>query len=322
MPSISLTVATRWRLEARTLPVLRLTKRAVDSLKPAARRFIAYDSELKGFGLKVAPSGSKSWCVEYRGGARGRSVGKRRMVLGSATTLTPEEARNAARGILARAALGEDPAATRIRAREIPSFNEFAERYLIEEAEAKLKPRSVVNYRIYLRKHASPLLGSKKLDKVRGLAHALMVIDPKSRKLIKVELQKAQSILPDTGKLWAGWPSALVKVGLGKELGAIAPADVAALHRQIGLTKPMTANHLHLCAELKLQFYDFNAVAHKRYLANCPRDTSKDIRFSKKLLQLSAISALVFENRKDSGPDPFIAVSLSACLDRSISQRE
>jgi integrase len=88
------------------------------------------------------------------------------MVLGSANTLAPEQARNAARDILARVALGEDPAASRSAAREMPSFREFAARYLSEEAEAKLKPRTVVNYEIYLRRHAIPVIGRIKLDRV------------------------------------------------------------------------------------------------------------------------------------------------------------
>ena len=185
------------------MPILKLTKRIIDDVQPTGRRFIVYDTELKGFGLKVTPSGSKTWCVEYRAGARGRSVSKRRMVLGAATTLTPDEARNAARTILARVALGEDPAAAREQAREIPSFREFAERYLLEEAEAKLKPKTVVNYRIYLRKHTFTALGSMKLDKVN-------------------------------------------------------PADIAALHRRIGQTRPMTANRVVEC---------IGSVY--RYAANC-----------------------------------------------------
>ena len=110
--------------------IIKLTKRTTDNIQATGRRFMVFDTELKGFGLRVTPSGSKTWCVEYRAGARGRSVSKRRMVLGAATTLSPDEARIAARSILARVALGEDPAAVRERAREIPSFREFAERYL------------------------------------------------------------------------------------------------------------------------------------------------------------------------------------------------
>jgi hypothetical protein len=54
------------------------------------------------------------------------------------TKLAPKE-------ILAAAALGEDPAASRSHARKTPTFREFAERYLTEQAIAKLKPRTVAN---------------------------------------------------------------------------------------------------------------------------------------------------------------------------------
>jgi hypothetical protein len=131
------------------MSVEKLTKRNVDAIVAGARSTIHYDSELKGFGIKVTSTGSKSWCVEYRPGSGGRGVAKRRLVLGSVSTLTPDQARTAARNILAAVALGDDPGAARSRAREMPTFREFAERYLSEEAASKLKPKTVVNYRIY-----------------------------------------------------------------------------------------------------------------------------------------------------------------------------
>jgi integrase len=148
------------------MPVAKLTKRTVDAISAGDRPVIIYDTDLKGFGLRATKSGAKCWFVEYRPGARGRGVAKRRMVLGPVGTLTPDQARTAARETLAAAALGDDPAAARARARKLPIFRDFAERYLTEEATAKLKPRTVVNYKIYLRKHAVPIIGSIKLDMV------------------------------------------------------------------------------------------------------------------------------------------------------------
>ncbi|AMN39734.1 tyrosine-type recombinase/integrase [Rhodoplanes sp. Z2-YC6860] len=142
----------------------KLTKRVVDAITPTGKTVIHYDSELSGFGLKVLPSGAKRWCVEYRSGAGGRKVGKTRMVLGSTSTMTPDQARQSARTILGAVALGQDPARKRTHDRAMPTFAEFGERYLTEEAETKLKPRTVVNYRIYLRKHATPVIGTRKLD--------------------------------------------------------------------------------------------------------------------------------------------------------------
>jgi integrase len=147
-----------------TVPTLKLTKRSIDAILPATKPAIHYDSELTGFCLKVLPTGAKRWCVEYRSGAGGRSVGKTRMVLGSTSKLTPDQARQSAAKILAAVALGQDPAGKRSRDRAMPTFAEFAERYLTEEAEIKLKVGTVVNYRIYLRKHAAPVIGTRKLD--------------------------------------------------------------------------------------------------------------------------------------------------------------
>jgi integrase len=146
------------------VPILKLTKRAIDAIGPVEKPTVFYDSDLTGFCLKVLPSGAKRWCVEYRSGAGGRGVGKTRMVLGSTSAMTPDQARSSAKTTLGAVALGQDPARKRSTERAMPTFGEFGERYLSEEAEPKLKPRTVVNYRIYLRKHAAPLLGTRKLD--------------------------------------------------------------------------------------------------------------------------------------------------------------
>jgi integrase len=146
------------------MPTTRLTKRTIDAVSPGDQPVVLYDTELKGFGIRIAPGGARSWFVEYRPGAGGRAVAKRRMVLGSASALTPDEARKAARAALASVRLGQDPAAARNRARDMPTFSAFVERYLAEEAAIKLKPRTAANYHIYLRKHAAPVLGSLKLD--------------------------------------------------------------------------------------------------------------------------------------------------------------
>lgn len=144
---------------------VRLTNRTVEAIKPTAKAAVVYDSSLKGFGVRVAPSGNLSWFVEYRPGAGGRRIAKRRMVIGS-RELTPEQARGAAKEILAKVSLGQDPASDRQLQREMATFREFAERYLAEEAASKLKPGTVANYRIAIRKHAAPRIGSIRVDAI------------------------------------------------------------------------------------------------------------------------------------------------------------
>ena len=60
----------------------RLTKRVVDGIAPANRPTIIYDTELKGFGVCVMPSGSKAWIVEFRPNGGGRKVATKRITLG------------------------------------------------------------------------------------------------------------------------------------------------------------------------------------------------------------------------------------------------
>src|SRR5690348_5245525 len=101
------------------MPNLKLGRKALASLPDISRMTVFYDTELKGFGLKVLPpsgrhaNGSRSWIVEYRPGAGGRSVAKKRVVLGSTETLTPERARETARTMLAEVRLGSDPSLER-----------------------------------------------------------------------------------------------------------------------------------------------------------------------------------------------------------------
>jgi integrase len=148
------------------MPTAKLTKRAVDILDAGARPYIMYDTDLTGFGVRVMPSGFKSWVIEYRPGDGGRRVAKKRMTLGDATQVTAEQARRKARELLAAARLGFDPSGKREKNRGTPTFKEFTARYLSEEAELKLKPRTIANYRIYFRKHAMSHLGAIQINAI------------------------------------------------------------------------------------------------------------------------------------------------------------
>jgi integrase len=141
------------------MPV-RLSKKSVEAALIGPLPAIIYDTELKGFGVRLAVNSSLGWFVEYRPGAGGRRISKKRYYFGS-REFTPEQARQRAKELLASIALGGDPLADRQRERRSFTFREFAERYLSEEAEAKL-----TNYRIAIRKHANPEIGRIKLDKL------------------------------------------------------------------------------------------------------------------------------------------------------------
>jgi Arm DNA-binding domain len=84
----------------------KITKRAVDALQSMSGRDVfIWDSELRGFGVRVKPSGVRTFLIQYRN-VEGRT---RRLVLGQYGALTPENARDLAREKLAGVAKGEDP---------------------------------------------------------------------------------------------------------------------------------------------------------------------------------------------------------------------
>ena len=56
------------------MPKARLGKRTVDAIVPGERPFVVYDEALTGFGVRVMPSGTKTWVVEYRPHGGGRAV--------------------------------------------------------------------------------------------------------------------------------------------------------------------------------------------------------------------------------------------------------
>src|SRR5271156_766260 len=126
----------RWRHGGDTgvgsMAVARLSKRVIDSVASRDRTYILYDSDLPGFGLRVMPSGVKTWIVEYRPGGGGRGVSKRRLKIDAATKISPAEARSRAMRILAGVRLGDDPAGARAADRSVPTVAEFAERFLKE----------------------------------------------------------------------------------------------------------------------------------------------------------------------------------------------
>ncbi len=73
----------------------------VKQLRPATKPFEVRDTRVKGFLLRVQPSGAMTYYVEYRRG--------KRVAIGRSDVIAPDRARERARDILAGAQFGEDP---------------------------------------------------------------------------------------------------------------------------------------------------------------------------------------------------------------------
>jgi Arm DNA-binding domain len=99
--------------DPRTARTIKLTKRTVDALEPREKPYVTFDSDLTGFGVRTMPTGTKSFCVEYRPGAGGRGVYVKRVSLGRYGPVTVDLARRLAADTLAKVKLGSDPAQER-----------------------------------------------------------------------------------------------------------------------------------------------------------------------------------------------------------------
>ena len=102
----------------------KLTKRVIEAAQPGAKELCIWDGALPGFGLRVMPSGRKSYVVQYRAGRRSR-----RITLGPTSIITPDQARTRAIAILSEVRAGKDPAADRDAGRTAMLVIELAQRF-------------------------------------------------------------------------------------------------------------------------------------------------------------------------------------------------
>jgi site-specific recombinase XerD len=84
----------------------KITNTLLSKLKPESTPYEVNDTELKGFLLRVQPSGVISFYCAYRNKDRKRN----RLALGRHPTVTTAQARDHARQVLARVVHGDDPA--------------------------------------------------------------------------------------------------------------------------------------------------------------------------------------------------------------------
>ena len=132
---------------------MKITKRNVDALKLAGRRYAVWDEALPGFGVRVEVKGSKTFICRYRS-----SGIRRQYTIGRYGVLTTEEARAEARRILGAVALGNDPSSARQSQRAAVRFCDLVDAFLQGHG-PKLKQRTCEDYESALRKHAVPALG-------------------------------------------------------------------------------------------------------------------------------------------------------------------
>jgi len=140
----------------------KLTKRLIDDLSAEKKNLFAWDTELRGFGVLVTPSGVKSFVVQYRNAA-GRS---HRMTLGRYGVLTVDEARKQAQQTLSRVISGEDPMTERRTFRTAPTVNDLLDRYLSDHVALHNAASTAKDVAVLVNQHIRPRIGTLKVNGV------------------------------------------------------------------------------------------------------------------------------------------------------------
>lgn len=143
----------------------KLTKSLIDQTKANDRDTFYWDNEVTGFGLKVTPAGRKVYICKYRFGS-GRRAPTRRMTIGAhGSPWTVEAARKEARNILAKVALGEDPAREKQSAKKVLTIRELCDEYL-EHGTTLKKASTLATDRGRIERHIKPLIGHIRLSEI------------------------------------------------------------------------------------------------------------------------------------------------------------
>lgn len=147
----------------------KLTKRGVDRAEPRDTRYTIFDAgegSVKGFGLRVFPSGRKSWILEYRAGDGGRRAAKKRFTIGSASEFTADEARKMADRLRSNIKVGKDPQAEKTEGRKAMTVAEVAKAFLSDHVATKRKSRTYEHYEDVLNRIVIPAIGTSRANAV------------------------------------------------------------------------------------------------------------------------------------------------------------
>ena len=134
---------------------MRLTDRAIARLRPREQEYTVWDNQVAGLGVRIRPSGGRSYVLLEDVGGRSRRVS-----LGPVSLKTVTEAR---RECHARKASPE-PKATGTPRRVAPLFRDFVEGAWKEAHFAGYKPSTRKGVRSVLDRQLLPAFGSKPLD--------------------------------------------------------------------------------------------------------------------------------------------------------------
>lgn len=147
---------------------MKITKRSVEAIPPQKRDLIIFDDEVKGFGVRIWPTGKITYLVQYRSGGR-----TRRVKIGRHGIVTAEQARSRAKEILGAVARGNNPAQEIREHRRAATVATVCERLFRDHVVLHCKANTQREYRRSIDLFIKPAIGAfKVVDVTRAdMAH-------------------------------------------------------------------------------------------------------------------------------------------------------
>jgi integrase len=141
--------------------MIKISKRTVEALEPQDRDVDHYDEDLKGFGIRVRPSGRRTYFVMMRH----RCV-MRRFTIGSHGALTAEAARLKAKRIIFDLAIDKNPTEVQEAVRNSVTVRSLGDRFIEEYVPCHLKLSTQGEYKRCVDIFINPEIGTMKLVSV------------------------------------------------------------------------------------------------------------------------------------------------------------
>lgn len=203
---------------------IKITKRAVDAMQPASERQHFWDTDVKGFGVRVMPSGARLYVLFYRfqGRSRWYRIGRH------GSPWTPDAARGEAIRLLGDVQRGSDPAEARDQSRKSETFRELCEAYFAEGVAHK-KPSTIKTDRGRAEIHLIPRLGFKRVEAVtRSDIESLLSAVRRGSALPREPAKRGRGSLPKggdgVGAQCVALASTILEFGVKRGLRADNPA--------------------------------------------------------------------------------------------------
>ncbi|WP_439547052.1 tyrosine-type recombinase/integrase [Sandarakinorhabdus sp.] len=206
---------------------VKLTLQTVKAIKPDQRSTV-WDTEVKGFGLRVNADGTKTYILKYlfQGRQRWYTIGKH------GSPYTPTAARDEAIRLLGQAKSNEDPIKARKAERAAKTtVAQLCDDYLTAAEEGRLltksdrpkKPSTLATDRGRIERHVKPLLGKKRVVDVTqkdiekfmfDIAAGATAANVKTKKFGRAIVEGGQGTASRTVGFLGGVFTYAVKIGL------------------------------------------------------------------------------------------------------------